>query len=195
MKRRSKIGIGVLLALMVAAALPLRRVSDSSMAHTILPGEWVWIVPGRVRKADVVALADPLDPSRVVLRRAVAGPGDTVRYDEDGLRVNGRRIHQTDMGKVDGFRVYKEVIWSRPPPRANTYFVRILANKPVKYELPGKITVPEGHWYLLADDRDESLDSRWWGPIAESAIKGVVRFRIGHKDAWRSRFQLMYPAE
>jgi hypothetical protein len=47
------------------------------------------------------------------------------------------------------------------------------------------VTVPEGHWYLLAEDRDGALDSRFWGPVPEAAISGVARLRVGGTDAWR----------
>jgi len=56
-----------------------------------------------------------------------------------------------------------------------------------------RVTVPEGHWYLMADDRDVALDSRWWGPIAEAEIQGVVRVHRAQEDLWREPWQILRP--
>ena len=195
MKRRLlRILLGFLVLLLLAAALPARRVGDDAMAFSTQRGEWVWIVPGRVRKADVVLLRDPLDRKRKVLRRVVAVGGDRVRYEDGVVRVNGKRIRQTDMGVQGEAHCYKEVIWSKPPARANPYFVRKLI-KPVKWRIDGRVIVPEGHLYVLADNRDQAMDSRWWGPVPEDAVLGVARFRVGRKDLWRPWAELLLPEE
>lgn len=203
MKRLRTIAL-VLLALVavaaIAVAVPARRVVGDEMAWTLRDGDWVWIVPDRVRKADVVWVEDPLDPSRTVLRRVVAVAGQKVVIDDGGVRVNGKRIRQQEMGDPPneappGETVLKEVIWSKPPARANKYFP-ILSDRPVRWSSDGVVEVPDGHWYVLADNRDAALDSRWWGPVPQSAIKGVVRARWGEADIWReSAFQLVIPEE
>lgn len=189
---------GVLFALATIAALvPMRTVDSDDMAWTYQPGDMVWIVSDRVRKADVVLLEDPMEPGRLVLRRAVAEAGQKVKIEENGVRVNGKRIRQVEMGTTDDYRVQKEVIWSKPPARPNPHFVQLLL-EPTNYDLGGRVEVPDGHWFLLADNRDQAMDSRWWGPIAESAIKGVVRAHYTPTpDAWRfdKTLQLVIPEE
>ena len=148
---------------LAAILVTARRVESDEMAWSIQEGDYVWVLPDRIRRGDVVVLRDPLDPSRTVLRRALGAADQKVRYDEDGVRLNGKRLRQTDMGDGDGYRVLKEVLWSSPPARPNPFLVRYM-DKTVRWELPEKVLVPEGHWYLLADDRDGAMDSRWWGP-------------------------------
>ncbi len=183
-----------LVLLLIAVVLPMRQVGNDDMAWSIQRGEWVWILPMRVRRGDVVLLRDPLDPQRKVLRRAIANTDQKVRYEDASVRVNGKRIRQTDMGDDGDHRVLKEVIWSSPPARPNPHFIRVV-KKPIKWSLPGKVMVPKGSWYLLADNRDEALDSRWWGPVPEDDILGVVRFRLGQADDWREAWQLLLPEE
>ncbi|HCH64216.1 MAG TPA: hypothetical protein DFR83_15540, partial [Deltaproteobacteria bacterium] len=73
-------GLGILLAVTVLVGLiPVRQVRGDDMLWSIQPGDFIWIVPDRVRKADVVLVTNPLDSDRKVLRRVVAGPGDRVR--------------------------------------------------------------------------------------------------------------------
>lgn len=188
--------LGLLGLIVVAVLVPLRRVEGSDMAWTLQPGEHVWIVPDRVRKADVVAVIDPLDPARVVLRRAVAAAGESVSWEDATLRINGKRVRQSDMGDVAGWKVVEETIWSRPPARANKFLPRFRPSLRAPWKQPGKVTVPEGHWYLLADSRDGALDSRFWGPVPESAIEGVARAWVGAADTWRpGRFALLLPEE
>jgi signal peptidase I len=187
--------LGVLLGLSLALlGMFGRRVVGEDMAHSLSPGDWVWVVPDRVRRADVVALTDPLDPSKTVLRRVVAGPGQLVSFDEGGLRVDHKRLRQEEMGDLAGYKVRKETIWSRPPARANEYLLRV-DPEGASFRATGEVKVPEGHWFVLADDRDRAVDSRWWGPVPEGAIKGVIRARLGVTDVWRSPASLWIPEE
>ncbi len=184
-----------ILILGIAAWVPARRVTRTDMAWTFQPNDVVWLVPDRIRKADVVSLADPLDPSRTVLRRVVAVAGDNVRIEEGRVRVNAKPLRQTEMGDRPGLRVRKEVIWSKPPARANGYFVQVVVPE-VPWSSPGIVEVPEGHVYVLADNRDQALDSRWWGPVPETSVKGVVRAVWGEVNEWREApFGIVLPEE
>ena len=188
-------------ALAAALITPAHRVVDEEMSWSLRPDDIVWIVPDRIRKSDVVLVTDPLEPGRRVLRRAVAGGGQRVRIEDGTVRVDGKRIRQQEMGDPvsDGTKpettVLKEVIWSKPPARANRYFP-IMSDRPTRWSSPGVVEVPENHWYVIADNRDEALDSRWWGPIPESKIHGVARLRYGEADIWReSAIELLLPEE
>ena len=194
LSRLLKPAAALLAVALVLFLLPIRRVGSNEMAWTLQQGDLVWILPQRISRGDIVLLADPLDPDRRILRRAVAAAGQKVRYEEGTIRINGKRIRQQDMGKDGEFRIMKEVIWSSPPARPNPYLVR-LKLKPVKWAIDGKVEVPDGHWYLMADDRNQALDSRWWGPIPEDQILGVVRLRVSQKDEWRPEFELHLPEE
>lgn len=195
LKAAAKALAGILAVTVVVGLLPVRQVRGDDMLWSVQSGDLVWILPDRIRKADVVLVTDPLDPERSVLRRAVAGPGDRVRIDDSGVRVNGKRIRQTEMGDLPNSRVRKEVIWSSPPARPNPYFTQIVVPE-VPWSTPGVVEVPDGHWYLLADRREQGVDSRWWGPISESEISGVVRLHAGPTNTWReAAVQLVLPEE
>lgn len=190
-----------LLLVAVAGLVPLRTVAGDEMSWSLRAGDRVWIVPDRVRRADVVLLTDPLDPTRRVLRRAIAHGGQRVKVEDGTVRVDGKRVRQQEMGDPPEspggpeLTVLKEVIWSKPPARANRFFPTI-SDRATRWSSPGVVDVPEGHWYVLADNRDAALDSRWWGPVPESAIHGVARARYGEADIWReTAFELLLPEE
>lgn len=178
----------LLLALLVAVALlPVRRVADDDMSPNLQRGDLVWVLPVKPLRGDVVVLTDPLDPDHTVLRRTLTDGDTKVVWDDGGARINGKRLRQSDMGMLEGDRLMKEVIWSKPPARAASWLVRL--RKPPAPWSADKVAVPEGHWYLLADDRDRAIDSRWWGPVPETALRGVVRLRVGKPDEWRGWIQ------
>jgi signal peptidase I len=82
-----------------------------------------------------------------VLKRIVAGPGDTVAFTRRGSLIrNGERL-------------------SEPYIRA--------CRAPV-CGLPRPITVPAGHWFLAGDNRGNSSDSRDWGPLPTAALDGRI---------------------
>lgn len=179
------------LALAGAAAASVRIVGSDEMSPSIKAGEHVVIVPLAPIRGDVVALLDPLDPARTVLRRAIAGAGQRVTYENGELRVDVKRVRQKEMNQLEAERVTQETMWSKPPARANTWLLRY-RKEGVKWKAE-PVLVPDGSWYLLADDRDGSLDSRWWGPIPEARLKGVVRLRWGQADLWRPAVEILNP--
>jgi signal peptidase I len=83
-----------------------------------------------------------------LIKRIVAGPGDTIAIARDGRAIrNGRRL---------------------PEP-----YVRRC--RPADWcALPRPITVPPGHYFVLGDNRRNSTDSRYWGPVPLSALDGRV---------------------
>jgi len=186
-----KIGLVTTAVLLLVAMLPMRRVAGDEMSPTIRAGDVVWVLPGiEVRRGDVVALPDPLDPSRTVLRRAIAPGGTKALFTEDGIRVDAKRLRQKDMGKLDGYGVYQETLWSKPPAKAVEWLIRRRRTPPVHWEADA-VEVPQGHWYVLADDRDNAVDSRWWGPVPAESIIGVVRLRYGPSDLWRKQLEVL----
>ncbi|MFT5685228.1 MAG: signal peptidase I [Myxococcota bacterium] len=197
LKRILKVLVVLVVLLLIAATIPMRTVGNDEMAWTLQRGNTIWVLPVPVLKGDVVILNDPLDPDRTVLRRVVAVAGEKLMYEDGTMKINGKRVRQTDMGKgtIGGRerRVFKEVIWSRPPARPTNWLITQLVDKPISWKLDEKVEIPEGHVYLLADNRDDAMDSRWWGPVPVASLQGVVRARFGEADEWREAFQLIKP--
>jgi signal peptidase I len=84
--------LAMAVVLLAVASVFLRRVMTDDMAPTLRRGDLVWIVPMTPTRGDIVRMPDPNDPAHYVLRRIVAEPEQKVRFDEGGLRVNGKRF-------------------------------------------------------------------------------------------------------
>jgi signal peptidase I len=93
------------------------------------------------------------ESKRTVIERIVAGPG---------AEISIRRGH-----------VYRRARRSASFVRERDPYIRGCAAKPV-CNLPRPIRIPRGYWFLMGDNRGESDDSRFWGPVPTSWIVGVV---------------------
>jgi signal peptidase I len=147
------------------------------------------------RLGDVVVFQWPQDPTKNFVKRLVGMPGDTLSMEDGALVRNGRRIREqyvlhTDPGADP---VGEEFRWQRD------HLVRSAqAQAQVRYQPSrnnwGPIVVPPGNFFMLGDNRDNSLDSRYWGFVPDSMIRGqplVVYYSYepdsGAQSAWLSR--------
>jgi signal peptidase I len=107
-----------------------------------------------VRRGDIVVFKFPEDPERDFIKRVVGLPGETLELKQKVVHIGGRPIQEP------------YVHFLRPAAAAGestAYDVR---------ENYGPVTVPEGHVFVMGDNRDNSQDSRYWGFLPLDYIKG-----------------------
>lgn len=153
------------------------RISSRSMAPTLLPGDLVFIskmafnirLPfstyevfkfARPVAGDIVAFSVPDRGIETFVKRVIAGEGDRVQIKEGQLIVNGNfaRNETNALGEVT------EIL-----PNGLHHAVA-LGQEPMQDF--GPIDVPKNHFFVLGDNRNESVDSRAWGPVPYSCLKG-----------------------
>lgn len=173
---------GVILLGLVVLALGLRRLAwapDDEMAPSILRGDLLVILPVEPRVGDVVAITDPLEPSRWTLRRVIAGPGQTVRFEDAAFVVGDEPKERLEMGRADGMVIVQD---GASTPGAHLARIRTTTTR---WEM-APVALEEGRWFLGADALDEAMDGRWWGPAPRELIAGVVMLRVGEpQHPWR----------
>ena len=168
-----------------------RRVVGDDMAPTINSGDFVVVIPtSDVLPGDVVVLPDPLDSSQTILRRVMGVGGQTVTIADGHIKVGRRRLRTTAMGDMGPYLVAKETLWAKKPDVGASWLTRH-QTEPVTHWKAEPIDVPDGMLYLLADDRDHAVDSRWWGPVSLDQLHGVVRVRLGPKHTWRPTWEFL----
>jgi len=158
------------------------RIPSKAMYPTLLVGDDIFVdklhrVP---RRGDIVVFRYPLDPSTDYVKRVVALPGDKVGISDGKLVVNGVELplerFQEDCPKgPDGFTAYEDAtpcVLARESLDGRKYPIGV---QTVLQQF-GPIVIPPGQVFVLGDNRDNSSDSRVFGPVPLQDVKGIVLF-------------------
>jgi signal peptidase I len=145
------------------------------------------------QRGDVMVFRYPPKPSLDYIKRVVGVPGDEVAYLNKQLSVNGKPLLQQalpDFFDADALR-YAKQFEEQTADGSRKYRIIIEADRPAfvpgaenfkfrencRYSAEGVVCkVPPGHYFMLGDNRDNSLDSRFWGFVPEENIVGKAFF-------------------
>jgi signal peptidase I len=119
----------------------------SSLERTILP-------IGTIHRGDVVVFKYPEDPERDFIKRVIGLPGETLEVRQKKVYINGKALDEPYVHFLQ-------------PAGANGEFAAFDVR-----EQYGPVTVPEGHYFVMGDNRDNSQDSRYWGFLPREYVKG-----------------------
>ncbi len=128
-------------------------------------------------RGDVMVFFPP-NETRYFIKRVIGLPGDTVRVTDNTLYVNGEKMEQTFAYEDNR----SEVRCERVPSNFNyvvvheklndmTHFMR-KCESPRRQHTDRVWEVPEGHYFMMGDNRDNSSDSRVWGTVPQERIVG-----------------------
>lgn len=139
------------------------------------------------QRGDVMVFRYPLDTRIDYIKRVVGVPGDEVAYLNKRLSINGQPVPMQSLGEYydEDSRRYAQLY----SEKLGDVEHRVLTNKDVppfmlavdsfpfrdhcRYNAEGVVcTVPEGHYFMMGDNRDNSQDSRYWGFVPEANIVG-----------------------
>jgi len=143
------------------------------------------------KRGDVMVFRYPPKPSLDYIKRVVGVPGDEVAYLNKRLTINGKVLDTKavpDFFDEDSMRYFKQFEEdmgtvkhrllnddSRPAfvPGADEFQFK----QNCQYSVEGVVCkVPEGHYFMMGDNRDNSLDSRYWGFVPDKNIVGKAFF-------------------
>jgi len=143
------------------------------------------------QRGDVMVFRYPPKPSLDYIKRVVGVPGDTVAYLNKRLTINGQAVPTDAVPEFfdeDAMRYFKQF-----EEKFGTQSHRVLNDEqrpafvPGADKFPGSegcdytiegvtCKVPEGHYFMMGDNRDNSMDSRYWGFVPEKNIVGKAFF-------------------
>jgi signal peptidase I len=162
------------------------RIPTASMENTLLVGDFLLVnkavygaqVPGtdvrlpgfgEPKRGDVVVFTPPHEPDKNYVKRLVGLPGDTLFMRDKVLFVNGGPVAEPYAQHLDPLDIHNPAMrWQldhlvEPGLR--------LQYRPSRDNW-GPVTVPHDSYFVLGDNRDDSEDSRYWGFVDQSALKG-----------------------
>ncbi|MFH1262071.1 MAG: signal peptidase I [Pseudomonadota bacterium] len=138
-----------------------------------------WIDYDKPKRGEVIVFIYPVEPDKDFIKRVVAVAGDKVEVKQGVLFVNGKPMSRTptkERGIIsdleppafqDAARLYNEQL------DGVRHLVMEIQPVPGNY---GPMFVPEGNVFVMGDNRDNSADSRVWGPLPVANIRGRALF-------------------
>lgn len=133
-------------------------VNKMAFAPTIGSLERALLPSRHIRRGDIIVFKSPEEPDRDLIKRVVGLPGDRLELRRKRIFINGEALDES------------YVKFLEPP----------LADGPARTgdvrEEYGPVTVPENQFFMMGDNRDNSQDSRYWGFLPASYVKGRALF-------------------
>ena len=176
---RATRGLGVaavtVLLFLLATTIVLQAyvISTPSMEGSLQRGDHILVdklVRGsEIRRDDLVTFRYPVDPSQTFVKRVIGLPGDHIRLIDKQVIRNGRRLVEPyvrhGMPSTDPYRGnFPNAASSVTMPRALDMLTHHVES--------GEVIVPAGSLFVLGDNRDMSLDSRYWGFVPMENVIG-----------------------
>lgn len=175
-------------------------ITSGSMEETLLVGDMLLVnrvaigskipgtdlrIPGysEPRRGDVLVFDPPHEPELMLIKRLVGLPGDTLEMRDRVLFVNGEAQDEPYVvHDVAGDDVHPWMVWQRE---------HFIGGDPRAYAPTrdnwGPLVIPEDRYFMLGDNREHSLDSRYWGLLEGWRLEGraVFTYYSYNKDSYR----------
>ncbi len=165
------------------------KIPSGSMMPTLLVGDFILVnkhtyglrVPilnntffemNHPQRGEVMVFHYPKDPSLDYIKRVVGVPGDRIEYRDKHLIVNGKSLETIDDGEYNYVAPGLNQVSAKRYKETLGEFRHDILIVPDAMTMDGEITVPEGHYFVMGDNRDNSNDSRFWGFVPEGNVVG-----------------------
>jgi signal peptidase I len=165
------------------------RIPSGSMMPTLLIGDFILVnkfgygirLPivdtkivdlGSPRRGDVIVFRSPENPATPFIKRVVGLPGDRIAYYNKVLYVNGEAAAQESLGPYGGAVSIRDLSGASLRTENLDGRVHQILVRPGIPTLGADLIVPEGNYFVLGDNRDNSRDSRFWGTVPEELLIG-----------------------
>lgn len=176
-------------------------ITSGSMEDTLLVGDMLlvnraamgsqvplvgWRIPGYAepRWGDILVFDPPHEETLMLIKRLIGLPGDTLEMRDRTLYRNGER--------VDEPYVKHDAIEDERHPWMSWQHEHLLPGSDRSAYAPtrdnwGPLLIPEGHYFMLGDNRERSLDSRYWGLLERWRLEGraVFTYFSYNRDSYR----------
>ena len=140
--------------------------------HYAIPGPWGELLPySDIQRGEIIVFRYPVHPSQHFVKRVIALPGDHLRMVNKQVFVNGKPVPES-------YAVFRSPVhdyYRDDFPDLNYLSANVEARWWLKLRAlvhGGELVVPPDQYFVLGDNRDESLDSRYWGLVPRQNVIG-----------------------
>jgi len=169
------------------------RIPSGSMMPTLLVGDFILVnkfaygirLPvlnkkvieiGDPERGDIIVFRYPEDTAIDYIKRVVGTPGDHILYRNKVLYINGELAEQGDIGRYIGTGGGARMTGAYHRQESLLgieHDILVMGERPI-YDF--EFTVPEGEYFVMGDNRDNSRDSRFWGTVKDNLLVGKAFF-------------------
>jgi signal peptidase I len=183
---QSLMGTVVIAIFVITFIVQAFQIPSESMENTLLVGDYLLVnklcyggnglgdhlMPyQKISRGDIIVFHYPVDPSQHFVKRVIGVPGDRLRMISKRVWINGKLLEEP------------YVRFMEPPndafrdnfPRTDIPAARLVGSwwlEMRKLVEDGQLIIPEGHYFVMGDNRDDSEDSRYWGFVPRENIIG-----------------------
>jgi signal peptidase I len=187
------------------------QIPTGSMENTLLVGDFLLVdklhfaggpgairlLPyGAIKRGDIVVFYFPVDASQFLVKRVIGLPGDHIRLRNKMVYVNGEPL-------TESYVVHKQWIpngYRDNFPNQQGSSQELDIDRRWRYELAnyvsgGELVVPAEHYFVMGDNREYSLDSRYWGFVPRANIVGrplVIYLSVKGSEPGRASGKLVH---
>jgi signal peptidase I len=157
-----------------ASMVPTLKIGDFILVNKFTYGIRLPVIRNKVidvndpERGDVMVFFPP-HKQVYFIKRVIGLPGDEIRYINNVLYINGEKMPQQLMAALPPAQPQYLLMKEQLGDKTHDMRKNVV---PGRYGVEGRWVVPEGHYFMMGDNRDNSADSRAWGPVPEKNIVG-----------------------
>ncbi|MGP0021251.1 MAG: signal peptidase I [Candidatus Sulfotelmatobacter sp.] len=183
---QSLMGTVVIAIFVITFIVQAFQIPSESMENTLLIGDYLLVnklcygggalgnhlMPyQKIARGDIIVFHYPVDPQQHFVKRVIGVPGDHLRMVNKRVLINGKALDEPYVRFVEPLNdMFRDNF-----PRRDIAARRLEGEwwlQMQKLVVDGQLIVPEGHYFVMGDNRDDSLDSRYWGFVPQENVIG-----------------------
>jgi signal peptidase I len=183
---QSLLGTVVIAVFVITFIVQAFQIPSESMMNTLLVGDYLLVNklcyggngPGdhlmpyqKIARGDIIVFHYPVDPQQHFVKRVIGLPGDRLRLINKQVWINGKPMTEPYVRFLEPpNRMFRDNF-----PRLDTLEGGLEGKWWVEMQKlveDGQLIVPDGHYFVMGDNRDDSQDSRYWGFVPRENIIG-----------------------
>lgn len=175
--------------------LPTLEIGDFILVNKFSYGVRLPIVHKKIisinspQRGDIMVFRFPPDGKTSYIKRVIGLPGDKIEYRDRVLTVNGERVKSVPagdyvaFGEPDPLNRFTQTISVGDSDQQMVEYSALQSKRPRRFSRPRSWVVPEGSYFMMGDNRDNSADSRSWGVVPDENIIGKAFFVWFHYNS------------